>query len=119
MAPSINNLLIDWETELVRTPIDMLVYCAIRHFVEGLPMCINRRDLVEIFQKYPLVEEAVFNAEVSVMTSFLGIGDVADHQKLNFFNQSDFFRKSGTSNRCRSTFPKRRPSTLILWYDFD
>jgi hypothetical protein len=71
MAPSICNLLTDWPTELVKTPIDMLVYCAIRHFVEGLPMEIDQRIPIEVFEKFPLVEEAVASAKVSHLVRFL------------------------------------------------
>src|SRR4051812_14962886 len=81
MAPSLTNLLIDWKVELLRTPIALLVYLAIKHFVEGLPMCISRQHLQEVFSKFVLVEDAISSAEVSLC---LIIEDITDDQRHSF-----------------------------------
>ena len=64
MAPSLLQVLVDWDVELIKTPMDLLVYCAICHFVDDLPMCISRQQINEIFEKFILVEDAISYAEV-------------------------------------------------------
>ena len=64
MAPSLLQVLIDWDVELIKTPMDLLVYCAICHFVDDLSMCIFLQQVNEIFEKFILVKDAISYTEV-------------------------------------------------------
>jgi hypothetical protein len=57
------------EEPLIRTPRELLLYCAAKHFISDRPMNIVAKDMAKIMEMFPDVEMQVKEAEVRFFRS--------------------------------------------------